>query len=187
MILWRMSGVCPLVTPIGLWRADVALVHVSAHGHGAASPGWLSRRLISPWIVGGENAYLGERVVIPPDGSLDYLRHLVSRLRSGAVVALLGDFESRISVRASVAGYRVPFATGAPSLARLTGCALLPVFESWEGPQRYRVEIQEPISIDRTRSRHAASTTAIEEMAGRFNTWLADHPDSWRGWDRYDA
>ncbi len=182
VILWRTSGVGTLVTPIGLWRAGVPVVHLSAQFHGSASPGWISRHIVSRWIVRGENAYLAERVVIPTDRSRQYLRVLVERLQAGAVVSIIGDVDAQTPITACVAGMSLSFATGTPSLARLTGCAVLPVFESWKGPQTYRVDIQEPIVIDRSHSRQALAQEAIEEFASRLDAWLALHPASWRRW-----
>jgi lauroyl/myristoyl acyltransferase len=185
VILWRASLASTLVVKVALWREGVEIVHLSRMNHGQTSPGWLARRVLRHLYVRSELAFIAERVVMPGNESLDHLRVLVDRLRSGAVVSIVGDNSSATPFVWPLLGKPWGFATGAPSLSRLTGCALLPVFTARVGPQHYRVVIGAPIEPDRSRPRRTFNASAVGAFAGRLEAWLTEHPAEWYQWLRH--
>ena len=90
--------------------------------------------------------HLAERVVLPRDGSLDYLRTLVRRLEQNRVVSVFGNIQgARAAKGIEILGTHRKLATGAPALARRTDAALLTMRARRLGPLEYEVVIDEAI------------------------------------------
>ena len=83
-ILWGFSFCETLVVKIALHRAGVQLIQLSTVGHGVPSPpSEFGMRFVGPLFCKAENRFLAERVSIPADQSLGYLRFSVSRTARG--------------------------------------------------------------------------------------------------------
>lgn len=180
-ILWGMSFCETLVVKIGLHRAGVSLVHLSTAHHGAAWPPTpLGLKLVAPIFTAAETPYLAERVEIPADESLGYMRVLVNRLATNAVVSIAGDgVARRQNVPARLLGREARFAPGAPGLAWKMGSALLPLQVVRQGPLAYRVVIDEEIAIDRNVGKAAFIDRAVSEFAKRLEQRVLEHPADW--------
>ncbi|MBT8336390.1 MAG: hypothetical protein KJO11_07285, partial [Gemmatimonadetes bacterium] len=193
-LLWGMSFCGTLVVKIALHRAGVPLVHLSAAGHGAAHPPTrLGLRIVSPLYCRAENRFLRERVVIPEDGSLGYLRTLMERLRSGAPVYIAGERRApRRNTSALCLGRPTLFARGAPGLAHRSGVPLLPVTVYRVRPLHYRVVVEPPLDsaaapgVDDgpTLDRDAFVADAIRAFADRVSHNVLEHPADW-DWYRH--
>ena len=186
-VLWRMSFGSSLVAKIGLWRADIRLVHLSMEQHGAWSSGRCARRFIAPLFRRSENWYLAERVVIPWTGEpTGVMRSLMNRLqRENAVVSIVGDNPGSHSITTPFLDGRASFAIGAPALAWKVGASLLPLYAVREATNRYRVVIAPAIQVDRALGRKEFVRQAVEEYSQRMQDAVAQHPGSWARWGRF--
>ena len=183
-ILWRMWFCENPVTLQALARAGFSTVHLSAETHGAPAASQVGLRWTAPLYVRAEEPYVAKRVVIPRDGSLGYMRELVSQLQQNACVSIVGENRGRRNVAADFFGRRVEFALGAPSLAHRTGAALLTAYSVRRGVFHYEVIIDDPVDIDRTLDRRRFNESAVEEFASRLQKRVAEHPVEWQGWLR---
>lgn len=178
VILWGMSFCETLVVKIGLHRAGIPLVHLSTEHHGAGWPAtWVGLRLLAPFFTAAEMPYLAERVVIPADQSLGYMRVLMDRLAANACVSIAGDgVARRQNVPATVFGREAHFAPGAPGLAWKMKSALLPLHVVREAPLEYRIVIDEEIVVDRALDKAAFIGQAVGEFARRLERRVIEHP-----------
>jgi predicted LPLAT superfamily acyltransferase len=181
VILWGMSFCETLVVKMGLHRSGVALVHLSTANHGAAWPPTpLGLRVVAPLHIAAETPYLAERVVIPVDQSLGYMRVLMDRLAANRCVSIAGDgVARRQNVAATVLGREAHFAPGAPGLAWKMGSALLPLHVVREEPLRYCIVIDEEIAVDRGLEKSAFIDRAVGQFARRLERRVLEHPADW--------
>lgn len=177
-LLWGMSFCETLVVKIGLHRAGVQLVHLSTAHHGAANPPtWLGLHVVAPIFTAAELPYLAERIVIPPDQSLGYMRLLMDRLAANGCVSIAGDgVARRQNVPARVLGREAHFAPGAPGLAWKLGSALLPLHVVREGPLRYRVVIDGEIEVPRDSSKAEFLVASVAEFGRRLERRILERP-----------
>jgi lauroyl/myristoyl acyltransferase len=180
-ILWGMSFCETLVVKIGLHRAGVPLVHLSSANHGTvpgASP--LGLRVVAPLFTTAETRFLAERIVIPADGSLGYLRVVMDRLAANACVSIVGDgIAPRRNVGATFLGRDAHFAPGAPGLAWKMGSALLPLHVVRDAPMEYRIVIDGEIDMPRDLAKAAFIDGAVCEFARRLEQRVLEHPSQW--------
>jgi KDO2-lipid IV(A) lauroyltransferase len=107
------------------------------------------------------------------------MRSLVERLKSGGLVALLGDRDiSGRGIAVDFFGEKAGFPAGPATLALLTGAPLYPVTMHFEGPMSVgvvhdRVEIPESLPKD---ERVAHMT---QQIARAFEIGIAKHPEDW--------
>ncbi len=186
VVLWGMSFCGTLVVKTALSRAGIPLVHLSGVGHGGSFPPTrFGLRIVSPLYCRAENRFLAERVLIPVDGSLGYLRTLIDRLERGHVVYLAGERRAtRRNTRVPCLGRPTEFARGAPGLAYRTGSPLLPVTVYRTGVLSYRVVIEEPVDVDRSLPRDEFIHEAIVQFAERVGRNVLEHPSDW-DWYRH--
>lgn len=184
VLLWRMSSASSPVAKVALAKAGHPLVHLSSPLHGRSRwHGKLWGRYIPRLYATAENRFLKERVVLAKQGNFDYLRVLLDRLGANEVVSIIGDSdEGRQNVEASILGKRVKFASGAPALARRSGCVLLTLYAVRKGPQSYRVIIDPPVELNQGDNRSRFIRDAVQEYARRLESHIVDAPDSWRRW-----
>ena len=129
-------------------RAGVPLIHLSEARHGAPSDSRLALRSLAPLYRRAEDPYLAERIVIPRDQSLGYMRTLLARLGQNRCVSIGGERPSRQSVQATLFNRSFEFASGAPALAWRTGAVLFTTYTIRESAYQYRVIIEEPIQVE---------------------------------------
>ena len=180
-ILWGMSFCETLVVKIGLHRAGVRLIHLSSAYHGTVPrASALGRRAVAPLFTAAETRFLAERIVIPADGSLGYLRVLMDRLAANACVSIVGDgIAHRRNVGATFLGRDAYFAPGAPGLAWKMGSALLPLHVVRDGPLEYRIVIDEEIGTNRDLPKAAFIDQAVSQFAMRLEQRVLEHPSQW--------
>ncbi len=181
VILWGMEFCDTLVVKIALHRAGMRVVHLSTANHGMLSPPTrLGLRLASPLHCAAENRFLDERVIIPIDGSLGYMRVLVERLEANRCVYISGErLAARQNVSAPVLGRETSFAPGAPGLAHKLGARLLPVHVAREAPLRYRAFIDAPIVPEPGLGKSAFVDQAVRTFAERLGRRITEHPSGW--------
>ena len=181
VILWGISFCETLPVKIALHRKGVSLVHLSSAVHGSPSPHTrLGMRVVGPLYSVPEVRFLAERVVIPPDESLGYLRVLRARLSEGACVYIRGDIKSsRNNVVAEVLKHEIEFAPGAPGLSWKLGAPLLPVHVVRDSPFRYRAVIHPRIEVDRELSKKHFIRAAVDRFVEVIERCALESPSSW--------
>ena len=114
------------------------------------------------------------------------MHRTAARLREdNAVVSIVGDHLGTQNIATPFLDGRAQFAIGAPALAWKAGATLLPVFAFRTGTLRYRVVIEEPISVDRALDRKEFVESAVKEFSRRMQRAIASHPGSWANWNLY--
>jgi len=185
-ILWRMGFGSSLIVKAGLWRAGIPLLHLSVAKHGAWSEGWIARRALCPLFRRTEKWYLDERVIIPWSGATGgVMKTLLSRLTQDAVVSIVGDNSGTQNIAVPFFDGQAQFAIGSPALAWKAGSRLLPTYAVREGTGRYRIVIDEPISVDRGLDRRVYVRRAVEEFSERMQDAIARYPGSWAEWGKF--
>jgi lauroyl/myristoyl acyltransferase len=182
VILWRMAFCSGPAVMHACSLAGFPLVHLSRAGHGSTRPSRCGLLTACRMWQRAENSRLAERIVIPGDGSLEYLRVLVDRLARNQVLSIVGEHSGRVNVAQSLLGVEREFATGAPALAWELGSTLLTLHAVREAPCRYRVVVDPPIGMDRGLDRRTAIRRAVEEYARRLERRILARPADWRGW-----
>jgi lauroyl/myristoyl acyltransferase len=185
-ILWEMSFCGPVVPKVALWKAGFRVNHLSIPYHGGYSRSWITRRLVNPLTIRGENKYLASRIVIPADGFAGYFRLLTQCLNRNECVSIMGEHWGRQAVTVKVLNRQVQFATGAPHLAHKTGAPLLTLTSYRTGPCQYEVCIQPPVPLDFSTGRSDGFRTAVLEFARRLEDWIRRHPADWERWTAED-
>lgn len=109
------------------------------------------------------------------------LRPIVERLKEGAAVALTGDgWHSAGFVEVEFLGRKVPFTTGALSIARSSGAVVVPVFATGAPPDRLRFVLEEPFTVSREGPSKRAVQAAATAYALRVEHHLLRNPASWQ-------
>ncbi len=184
VILWMMSFCANPIIFQAFRRAGVPLIHLSEARHGAPSDSRLALRSLAPLYRRAEDPYLAERIVIPRDQSLGYMRTLLARLGQNRCVSIGGERPSRQSVQATLFNRSFEFASGAPALAWRTGAVLFTTYAIRESAFQYRVIIEEPIQVERALVRRESVERAVGQFARRLERHIARHPANWQGWMR---
>ena len=183
VILWRMRFCNAPSVNAALAQHRIAPVHLSMAFHGASSRTWIARRLVSPIYVRSEAWNLRERVVIPADGSLGYMRVLMECLRCNGTLSIFGEGEvGRQTIATRFLDTTAHFPTGSPALAYRHGSVLLPVHAERTGVCRYRVVIEEPIQISKDLKRDEFIRQAVIEFSDRLESQILARPADWTGW-----
>ena len=190
VVLW----VCPftysdLITKTALSRAALAVSHLSASSRGFSPNSchpWLPTRFglryLSRLRTAVEDRYLDERVVMPRDGSLGYIRRLERRLKSNGILSIRAGRVGHRTMELPVLGGLTTLATGAPSLAIATGAALLPVFVIRRGPGRFEVVFEPPIEPAQGLDPHAATEDLMRRYSKQLESYVLRFPHMWSGW-----
>ena len=185
-VLWVTAFCGPLVPKIALARGGFSVAHLSMPLHGGFSHSCLAVHVLNPWTRLSEDKHLAERVVIPLDGKLGYMRRLREILLANGCVSIAGEHRGRQNVTVPFLDGEQAFATGAWSLARSTGAALLMVQAHRVAPGVYRVVIEPPVAVEPGLSRTASARAVIGELAARLGAWVRAHPADWERWSTID-
>jgi len=189
-VLWQSPfSYADLVTKMALAEAGVPVSHLSAFSRGFSPNScwtWTRSRfgmkVLSPLRTRIEDRYLRERVVMPPDGGLAYMRTLDQRLRAGGVVSIrAGDVGQRTLDLPFLEG-TLRLATGPASLALGSGATLLPVCCIRRGPGDFVVAIEPALEAAAGRARRDATDDLVRAFAARLEAWVLRQPYMWSGW-----
>ncbi|MEX1025739.1 MAG: lysophospholipid acyltransferase family protein [Planctomycetota bacterium] len=117
------------------------------------------------------------------EGELALGLELLSALRDGHIVALQGDRPRAggRTVRVPLFGRPVEFPLGVPTIARLAGVPLVPVFVLRTGRREYRVVFRDAIHVPRTTDRDRDHRQAIEHFARDLEWAIGEAPEQWFG------
>jgi lauroyl/myristoyl acyltransferase/SAM-dependent methyltransferase len=184
-VLWVTACCGPLVPKIALARGGFRITHLSMPLHGGFSHSRLALRVLNPWTRRSEDKHLAGRVVMRLDGTIAHLMRLREILLANGCVSIAGEHRGRRNVTVPVLGEEQAFASGACSLARSTGAALLMVQSHRVAPGAYRVVI-EPVATDQGLSPLAREKAVIGDLAARLEAWVRAHPADWERWSTID-
>ena len=167
VVVWVMPFCGGVIFKRAFWRQGIPLIHLSNEGHGAPSQTKLGLTVAGPLMRRAESLHLAERVVIPRDGSLRYLRVLKDQLNANKCISIVGEHRGRTNVRTPFLDGTAEFATGAPALAWSEGAALLTAYTTRQRFFHYKLTI-ETISPDARPDKRAFVETAVEQFAERL-------------------
>jgi KDO2-lipid IV(A) lauroyltransferase len=108
------------------------------------------------------------------------IRPIVRHLAANGVVAQTGDgLHSARFVEVDFLGRRIPFPTGMAGVAQLTGAPIVPIFQVGAPPDRLRIIIEEPWTVERGDDPAAALTEAVAAFAQRLEYHLLENIACW--------
>jgi KDO2-lipid IV(A) lauroyltransferase len=179
-ILWETSFGRRLLGKVTLLERGFRLCQLHGPTHGGAST-WVGQRVVRR-IHRRASARLGLETIEIDRRSFAYLRILVARLRDNRVVCLpaLGVFGRRF-VPVSFLGATRGFATGAVSLAEMTGAPLIPVFCFRENGGT-RLVLEAPVDIAPGPDGAEPAIRAAQHYVGLLGAYVRRFPDQWHWW-----
>ncbi len=186
VVLWRTRFSENSVFLQGLWQHEAAVVHLSNEGHGAPDGSRFGVRWSARLYRRAEDPHVSERIQIPIDGSLGYVRRLLETLGENRALSIIGENKGRRNIGGVVLGRPEEFASGAPALAWRSGAELLTAYSIRLAPFRYRVVIQSPLGTDRGLDRKEFEKQSVAEFCRRLEEQVRSHPADWMGWQRGD-
>jgi len=123
---------------------------------------------------------LGMEVIPLTGGEAPPYTILADRLRSGGVLCLLGDRDLTASgIEVDFFGSAARMPAGPAALAHDTGAALLPVTLWYPDRRRWALQIHEQVQVPPDGDRSAKIQEMTQEVAGVFETAIAEHPHDW--------
>ncbi len=130
------------------------------------------------WAIDHKRERAGMRVMYRSEPTLRAAR----LLRRGEALLLLGDDEAGQEVRT----FPVPFLDGRAvlpggivSLSRLTGAPIVCFYVLPDGPRRWRVIIDAPVSAPPRGEGEAGERRVLRALADRWGEMIREHPQHW--------
>jgi predicted LPLAT superfamily acyltransferase len=171
-----------LVAKKGLSAAGYSLTHLSHTEHAVSHDTRLAHRLSALRII-PEDRYLAQRVVMTDGSELRCTRELWERLQANALVSITAETQwGARQVTAPFLGGTMRLPTGAPSLSLATGATLVPAFALKQGPDRFEVIIEPPLTPSPSSSRHEAVDELVRRYVARIEHHVIRHPDQYANW-----
>jgi KDO2-lipid IV(A) lauroyltransferase len=108
------------------------------------------------------------------------LIELSHRLRSGEIVGMQLDRNvGGPQVELPMGGLPAPFPLGPATLARTTGCPLVPVFALYRGPRKIEVRYEAPIEVAHTSDRTSDLGRATAAAVAVYERYVRENPEQW--------
>jgi len=105
---------------------------------------------------------------------------LQKRLREGEIVGMqLDRTPGGPHLDVPVFGAPAPFPLGAATLARTSGCPLIPVFAVYTGVRQITVHYEEPIEVPHTRDRAGDLGRATAAAVAVYQRYVRRWPEQW--------
>jgi lauroyl/myristoyl acyltransferase len=154
-------------------------VHEATHLGGLGAPGetQVRTRLVRPWLEKYEKQFVKEIIYLRANSSLAFTRRLAEVLQSNQVLCMSG--EGQFSVRPILLpflGSPRKFATGAISLAKMTGAPVLPMYCWHPEGSAWQLTIEPPLEVQ------AGMAPYVEQL----EMYVRRSPEQYRGWHRED-
>lgn len=181
-ILWVGHGFHGhLGAKIGFHRAGIEVVHLSTPAHGFSATRFGVRYLnrIQTRI---EDRYIAERVLLPLRGQNTALQILMKRLKANKVVSITGQRGTGRTVAAPFLDGALTLAPGAPTLAHMTGAALLPTFAFRAPDGAVEVTVEPAIEMPVGAPRDVAVSQAVQKFATISEGYALRYPTQWLSW-----
>jgi KDO2-lipid IV(A) lauroyltransferase len=129
-----------------------------------------------------ESQFRSRLRIVYTTGSPFSLIELSSRLRRGELVGMQVDRHlGGPSLALPFFGRPAPFPLGPATLARITGCPIIPVFSHYAERLRRGVVVEygEPVEVERTSDREADVRRATLRVVSAYERYVHCHPDQW--------
>jgi len=182
-VLW-VAHFCfnALATKMAVAATGYKMSHLSRPEHGF-SKSRFGIRCLNPLRCKVEQRY-ADRIIIRRESPATATHAAQRRLRRNEVISITaGAWEGKRTAHIELLGGRLKLAVGAPSLAALTGAALLPVVTIRDGDNGpLRVMIGEPITPPADAPRNEAVAAMTDVFADRIEPAILAHPEQWRDW-----
>lgn len=118
-------------------------------------------------------------IEVIPTGSPDILDLLATRVRSGQIIALMGDRDlSKKGIPVSFFGEETRMPAGPALLAYRTGADLIPISFFYKNGQT-AAKAFDPIKVNTDLTETAAVKEATQLLADKLAEGIKDHPEDW--------
>ena len=174
-VLWEYSLGHRLLGKVALIERGFRLVQVHGPAHGESSKSSVGRRVLLP-LHRRAAARVFADVIDIEETSVAYLRRVTARLRDNAIVCIAGmGYAGQRFESVDFLGAPFDVATGAVTLARTTGAALIPFFCLRDGAA-HRLVLDPPVD-----PAPDAGRAAVVAYVRRLEGLVRAHPEQWRG------
>ena len=149
--------------------------------------GRLGRRFLQPRYIRFLHEVIRDEVFIQ---DRECSLNILSRLRNGGIVNILLDafffLDTSFSgqtLELTFLGETHPFPVGPLHLARISGCALLPMLTLGHA-DALEIRIGPPLEFDRALDAESLSRAHLPELVRILESQVIEHPDQWELWTR---
>lgn len=172
-----------LAPKVALAEAGHAVTHVSRREHGFSKT-FFGIHFLNPVRRRVEDRFLRERVLFGDRPSVQAGRKLVAALAANQVVSItVGAWEGSRILEIPLMGTTYPVASGAFSLAHLSGAPILPVMALQSETSGVTSVIIEPrVETATARDREGGVFRMATAAVNRFVPYIEGHPGQFRGW-----
>jgi lauroyl/myristoyl acyltransferase len=186
-VLWNAPFVYNnLVTKMALHGAGFAVRHLSGRQHGLSTSRF-GQRFLNPIWTDIEDRFLAERALMTTAESTGALRQLMRGVKANQLVSIaMGPHGSR-SYTAPFCSGHITLANGAPSLARRSGAALLPVFTVRTDDGSVVTTIEPPIHASMDVPTTEAEKEIVAHCVRVLESYVRRWPEQFDGWVMTDA
>ena len=194
VILWESNGFGRrLLSKQVLWTRGIGVHQIHGPNHFG---GFLVddvrkgsvRTLIRRLFDAHEMLVVSDIVRLPEGTALAHTKRVIELLGRNAVVCVTADGRvGRRVISRQLLGRSVPFATGAASLVRLTGAALVPMFCFDDSSGRPVLVLEPPVDVPADLSREAAAAGIVQHFVDRLAYYVERFPGQYRNWHLIDG
>ncbi|HET9326180.1 MAG TPA: hypothetical protein VFQ05_05345 [Candidatus Eisenbacteria bacterium] len=190
VVLW----VCPftygdLIVKTAMSRAGDRVTHLGANARGfspnACHP-WVPTRFgirhLSRLRTAIEDRYIEDRIVMPDDGAMGYIRRVERLLRNNGILSIRAGRHGHRTMEIPMLAGSITMATGAPSLALATGAELLPVFVIWKASGHFEVVFEPPMRTAAEMDPRVATEDLMRRYVRLLESYVLRFPYMWSGW-----
>ena len=174
--LREKRGIIAFTGHVGGW--ELSSFALSLYGQPL---GFLVRRIDNPKI----ESLVEKFRVARGNSTIDKLmaaREMVRILRNGEMMGILVDLNAldREAIFVDFFGVKAATTFVVAKLAVRTGAAIIPIFSPWhEGPQKYVVEVGEPLKCDFTGDEEEDTRRVTQLLTSVIENWIRRYPDQW--------
>ena len=162
--------------------------HISRAEHGFSKSSF-GMKFLNPIRIGAEARYLASRIVIGRENPALAMHTALRALKNGDFVSITaGAWEGQLISEVMIDGRVLELSTGAPRLAALARCPLMPVFVVRDDVNaEIRVIIEAPLTIDRTLPRDMLVQSVASQFAELHQNYISLSPHQWRDWEKLQS
>jgi lauroyl/myristoyl acyltransferase len=157
--------------------------HIGWEGLDPDAASWLSDHVIASVFRRWMRRFVASIIWLPETESLAFTRVLLDLLEHNGIVCSTADGEwGQRLASVELLGHKRRFATGMPSLAKVSGAALLPLFCIQDRHGIPTLMVGPPIQVDGRAGRRKALEKCVAQWVRLFESHVRQHPGKYRGW-----
>ena len=181
-VLWTsFSTFGGLMVKRALAGAGTKVVSLRSYQHPYSSSRF-GLRVLNPIRTRIENRFIGKVVTLYPGRDIVALRELMRCLNNNDVIEIAANSESDSPLEVPFMGGTVRLALGAPTLARLCGAPLIPVFTRIAEENTFEVEIEPALELPADLGGGSAEEALAKGYVRSMEANIPRCPYVWRGW-----